>query len=226
MALPTLPGLMNLLLDAVCVVNEQGVFLSVGGACEHIFGYRPEEMIGRQMLELIHPDDRERTMKAVGRLMNGHLQYDFENRYIRKDGSIVYIMWSARWYKDQKIRVAVARDVSERRARESEAPGIPSVRRWRLLSAPPSLVPPGAAPIPLSGQDFRVLTALAASRDAVSRRDIVKALGQDYIDYDRRRLDSQMRRLRRKVEHACGLKLPVATLRGVGYRFYDQIEVG
>jgi DNA-binding response OmpR family regulator len=76
----------------------------------------------------------------------------------------------------------------------------------------------------LSHQDYTVLATLAANDQGVSRKEIVQALGKDYLEYDQRRLDTQMRRLRRKVEQACALRLPVATLRGVGYRFYDPIE--
>ena len=228
-----LPDITNLLLDAICVVNEEGYFLSVSGAYQQIFGYTAEEMIGRQMLELVYEPDRERTLQAVGRLMQGQLQFDFENRYVRKDGSIVHIMWSARWYKDQKIRVAVARDISERRVREQAEsvsartvtmPIVPG--KWQLTGAPPTLVTPTAEAIHLSTQDYVVLMALAAgNQQVVSRRDIVQALGKDFLDYDQRRLDSQMRRLRRKVEQACGLQLPISTLRSVGYRCYEEILI-
>nr|WP_267912262.1 helix-turn-helix domain-containing protein [Stutzerimonas stutzeri] len=86
-------------------------------------------------------------------------------------------------------------------------------------------MPPGFPPIPLSAQDLTVMLALAANGEAVSRKKIVLALGEDFLEYDQRRLDTQMRRLRRKVEQACGLQLPVTTLRGIGYRFYEEIKV-
>lgn len=227
---PQYPDLMALVLDAVCVVSESGVFLTVTGACERIFGYAPEEFIGRQMLDFVYEPDRAATLGAVGRLMKGSLQYDFENRYVRKDGRVVRIMWSARWYPEKKVRVAVARDVTFRKNQAHEGvTGMESAASvaasWQLCSSPPSLVPPGAAPIRLSNQDYTVLATLAANGKGVSRKEIVQALGKDYLEYDQRRLDTQMRRLRRKVEQACALQLPVATLRGVGYRFYDPIEI-
>ena len=55
---------MDLLLDAVCVVDRDGYFLFVSAASEQIFGYRPEEMIGRAMIDFVHPGDRERTLQA------------------------------------------------------------------------------------------------------------------------------------------------------------------
>jgi DNA-binding response OmpR family regulator len=96
---------------------------------------------------------------------------------------------------------------------------------WKLHAAPPRLVPPGLSAVPLSAQDYTVLLALARGGECVHRRAIVRALGEDYLQYDQRRLDTQMRRLRRKVEQASGLQLPVATVRGVGYRVFQPIEV-
>lgn len=229
MATPHLPDVMDLMLDAICVVDRSGHFVSVSGACEPIFGYTPEEMIGKPMIDLVFHEDRARTLKAVDRIMGGHLQYDFENRYVRKDGRIVHIMWSARWSETDQVRVAVARDITERKQAESTPPvphGISdAVPHWRLSGSPPRLIPPGFSPIPLSAQDYKVLLALATGGQCVSRQAIVSALGENFLDYDQRRLDTQMRRLRRKVGEACGLQFPVTTLRGEGYRFYDEIVV-
>lgn len=38
----------------------------------------------------------------------------FENRYLRKDGRVVHLQWTARWSERHGMRVAVARDVGER----------------------------------------------------------------------------------------------------------------
>ncbi|WP_460483263.1 response regulator transcription factor [Comamonas humi] len=93
--------------------------------------------------------------------------------------------------------------------------------QWRLELGPRRLLAPGAPPVPLSQQDLQVLQCLMREAGAqVSRRRIVEALGADYLDYDQRRLDTQMRRLRRKVLEASGQELPVKTLRNTGYSFY------
>jgi diguanylate cyclase (GGDEF)-like protein/PAS domain S-box-containing protein len=105
--------IMDLLVDAVCIVDADGRFVFVNAACERTFGYKPEEMIGRNMIDLVHPEDRTRTMQAVDRIMDGFLQQHFENRYLRKDGRVVHLMWSARWSDDDQLRLAVARDITE-----------------------------------------------------------------------------------------------------------------
>lgn len=108
-------GFVDMLMDAICVVDTEGRYVYVSAAAERIFGYTPDELIGRQMLELVHPDDRERTLTAAADIMSGNPKLHFENRYLRKDGSIVHIMWSARWSAVDRLRIAVARDITERK---------------------------------------------------------------------------------------------------------------
>jgi PAS domain S-box-containing protein len=226
---PTLHDVLDWLPDAICVVDARGCFLAIHGACEGIFGYQPHEMIGKPMIDFVYVPDRPRTVQAVGRILGGYLQRHFENRYVRKDGRLVHIMWSARSIPEQGIRVAVARDVTSRRDAADRAESLDVTQaapRWKLCGSPRRLIPPGLSAIPLSAQDHAVLLALGKEAQRVVRRQaIVEALGEDYLQYDQRRLDTQMRRLRRRVEQACGLQLPVATVRGVGYRFFQALEV-
>ena len=120
-AIPHVPpaNFTDLLLDAVCVVDRDGYFLYVSAASEQIFGYKPDEMIGKPMIEFVYPGDRQRTLNAVTEILNGEKKPYFENRYVRKDGKIVHIMWSARWSESEQVRVAVARDVTERKRAET-----------------------------------------------------------------------------------------------------------
>jgi diguanylate cyclase (GGDEF)-like protein/PAS domain S-box-containing protein len=110
---------MDLLLDAVCVVDKEGRFLYVSAGCESIFGYTPSEMLGRFMIELVHPDDRELTLRRVDQIISGVAAPHFENRYIRKNGEVVHIMWSARWSEEDQCRIAVARDITTRKRAEA-----------------------------------------------------------------------------------------------------------
>jgi diguanylate cyclase (GGDEF)-like protein/PAS domain S-box-containing protein len=114
-----LTGFVDLLLDAICVVDAQGRFVFVSAASERIFGYHPHELIGCKMIDLVHPEDRERTLAAASEIMAGQPNVGFENRYVRKDGRVVHIMWSARWSEVDHLRIAVARDITERKRAES-----------------------------------------------------------------------------------------------------------
>lgn len=97
---------------------------------------------------------------------------------------------------------------------------------WLLELGPRRLQVPGFGPVRLSQQDLLVLQCLMqASGDNVSRQRVVEALGQDFLSYDQRRLDSQMRRLRRNIEETSSQVLPVKTLRNAGYCFYAPVLI-
>ncbi|MEW6590917.1 MAG: diguanylate cyclase [Pseudomonadota bacterium] len=108
-------NIIDLLLDAVCVVDASGRFVFVSAAGERIFGYTPQEMIGKPVIDFVFDEDRARTLQAIDEIVAGQPQPHFENRYVRKDGQVVHIMWSARWSEADQLRVAVARDVTERK---------------------------------------------------------------------------------------------------------------
>ena len=111
--------LLDLLLDVVCVVDKEGRFLSVSAASERVFGYRPEEMLGRTTFEMMHPDDRAASEALVERINLGQPSPDHENRYVHKNGHVVHIMWSAQWLETEQVRVGVARDITQRKRAEA-----------------------------------------------------------------------------------------------------------
>ncbi|HEX5305639.1 MAG TPA: diguanylate cyclase [Dyella sp.] len=114
-----LANVIDLLVDAICVVRENTEIVFVSAASERIFGYRPDEMIGRHMTEFMHPDHRERTLQHARQVVNNEAPAYFENRYVRKDGSVVDVMWTARWSPEDGVRVAVARDITGRKRAET-----------------------------------------------------------------------------------------------------------
>ncbi|PWG63880.1 sensor domain-containing protein [Spiribacter halobius] len=113
-----LEQVLDLLLDAVCAVDAQGRFVFVSAAAEQVFGYPPEEMLGRKMMDFVFEEDRSRTMDAARQVMAGQPLPHFENRYVHKDGRLVHVMWSARWSEEAGLRIGVARDVTEIRHAE------------------------------------------------------------------------------------------------------------
>lgn len=115
----SLAKIMDLMWDAICVVDAEGRYVFVSASYERIFGYAPHEVIGQRMIELVHPDDRDVTLRTAAAIMDGHPQSHFQNRYVRKDGKIVHIMWSARWSATDRMRIAVARDITELKRAES-----------------------------------------------------------------------------------------------------------
>lgn len=99
--------------DILCTVDKQGHFLELSQACAWILGYKPSELIGRPFLDFVHPDDKVTTALEAEQILNGKCTQYFRNRYVHKDGKIVYLMWSARFVPSLGMKYAVARDVTE-----------------------------------------------------------------------------------------------------------------
>jgi diguanylate cyclase (GGDEF)-like protein/PAS domain S-box-containing protein len=107
-----LDSIADLLLDVVFVIDRDGVIVHVSAGCEEMFGFRPDEMIGRRQFEFLAPEDREAS-EAEGKLvLSGQRRVGFQNRYLHKDGHRLHIMWSARLLPEEGLRVGVARNVS------------------------------------------------------------------------------------------------------------------
>lgn len=117
-ALNDLNKVLDSSVDVIVVTDEHDRYLRVSAASSVVWGYTPEELIGRSCTELIHPADREKTSKATAEVMAGARLTNFQNRYIRKDGSTVPLMWSAIWDATEKVMYATARDASEKEKAE------------------------------------------------------------------------------------------------------------
>lgn len=98
---------------------------------------------------------------------------------------------------------------------------VPPVAPWRLSLRQRRLLAPDGSGVPLTGLEFRLvrLLAMAETAEAVSRRRIAEAFGEDYLQYEQNRLDTVVRRLRRKIASGLGTTLPLHTERARGYSF-------
>lgn len=114
-----LPSFIDLLMDAVFAVDANANIVFASAACTQIFGYTPQEMIGKNMFNMMVPEDHGRTQQSINEIMSERPQTSFENRYIRKDGHVVHIMWATRWSDVEQLRIGVARDITKRKRSES-----------------------------------------------------------------------------------------------------------
>lgn len=88
-----------------------------------ILGYRLDELLGHSFRDFIHPDDREPDVSNYQRLMTGELDsYTVEKRYVRKDGSFVWVrVTRSAQQEGQKIpeyTIGVIEDISARKEAE------------------------------------------------------------------------------------------------------------
>ncbi|WP_028226470.1 response regulator transcription factor [Paraburkholderia ferrariae] len=112
------------------------------------------------------------------------------------------------------------RDSPDRLAVRSEpAESVKPLDAWLLVSRKWLLLSPDGKQVKLTATECSLLSLLLAhAGKPVSRRDIVTALGYDYLHYDERRLQALVSRLRRKLgDHPEGT--PIRVAHGFGYAF-------
>jgi len=101
-------------LDVICSFDEEGRFVSVNAASEYLWGYKPEELMGKKYIDFVFHEDIEKTRKTDISIKSGLPVTVFENRYIKKDGCVVPILWSSRWDEKGKKSYAIAKDATDK----------------------------------------------------------------------------------------------------------------
>ena len=107
-----LEKIMNSSLDVICTFNKEGEFVKINAASERVWGYKPEELVGKHQNLLIYPDDIDLTTTTIEEIQSGLNVFNFENRIIKKDGTIIPIIWSATYDEKEEITYCTAKDAS------------------------------------------------------------------------------------------------------------------
>ena len=107
--------------DLICLAGKDGYFKKVNRAVIDKLGYTMEELLSRPILCFVYEEDRELTQQRRAKLLEGQILLNFENRYIAKNGGIVWLEWTSIYFSDREIVFAIAKDVTERKRIENEA---------------------------------------------------------------------------------------------------------
>jgi len=109
-------------LEGIAVIGGDGTIKYESPSVKQVVGYEPGELLGRNMLELIHPDDVRNAAESLERLFKGLEQTaSMQVRFLHKDGSWRIIEGVGKnLLHDPKVNGIVAnyRDISERKEAE------------------------------------------------------------------------------------------------------------
>jgi diguanylate cyclase (GGDEF)-like protein/PAS domain S-box-containing protein len=75
---------------AMAVVDLDGCWVEVNPALCRLLGRPADELLGRPLLDVTHPDDIPPSVDRVERLAHGAEDLTFEKRYVRGDGTVVW----------------------------------------------------------------------------------------------------------------------------------------
>jgi PAS domain S-box-containing protein len=106
--------------DLLIVVDADRRIVSVNPSWERVLGYRPADLLGRVVSELLHPGDTDCTAKAIEAIAAEDPSAQVENRYRHADGHWVWLRWTTARDEQDGYFYGVARDVTaERKAADA-----------------------------------------------------------------------------------------------------------
>jgi PAS domain S-box-containing protein len=110
--------------DAISVIDAEGAIVYGSASNKTLFGYLPDELVGRNCLELVHPEDREHSKRALTRALIAApepLQWDARVR--QKNGDYCWVENTvSTMLLDAEVKALVVRqrDIQARRVMERE----------------------------------------------------------------------------------------------------------
>mgnify|MGYP000711947813 CR=1 FL=1 len=108
--------------DLIWSLDLDGRWTFVNNAARTIYGYDPEEMIGRSIADFAHPDQRARTLEILDEIRAGKPRFRFETQHLRKDGTPVHLSISVIPIRDEGGQVVActgtSTDITYRRQAE------------------------------------------------------------------------------------------------------------
>ncbi len=104
-------------------VRPDGTFIEINRKYCDILGYSREGLIGKNYMEITYPHDLEKSRSHLSRLLDGEIGfYTIEKRYMRKNGTAVWVSLSVSLVRGPdgkpKYLVPVAEDITERKKLE------------------------------------------------------------------------------------------------------------
>jgi PAS domain S-box-containing protein len=110
--------------DAISVIDAGGAIVYSSASNKTLFGYQPDELVGRNCLELVHPEDREHSKRALTRALTAPPQpLQWDARVRQKNGNYCWVentVSTILLELEVKALVVRQRDIQARRLMEKE----------------------------------------------------------------------------------------------------------
>jgi PAS domain S-box-containing protein len=111
--------LLDLSVDLTCVAGFDGYFRELTGGWPELLGYSCEELLKRPLLEFVHPEDVDATSRQLEGAQAGIDIASFEMRFLARDRTSRWLLWTAIGVPEEQCYRAVARDLTPRRQAEA-----------------------------------------------------------------------------------------------------------
>src|SRR5436305_225361 len=92
----------NLPDSAIFQIDSAGIIADWNTGVEKLLGYTEQELAGREIVSIIHPDDLAANLPQLQRVVAGGTPgFVNDKRYVRKDGGVVWVRSSVSRLTDE-----------------------------------------------------------------------------------------------------------------------------
>ena len=106
--------------DLLCIAGFDGFFKRINPAVSKLLGYTNDELLSRPINDFVYIEDRAVTSKVRGELTRGKPLINFENRYVTKNGELVWLAWTSMNIDRDQLVFAIAKNITYRKRLEEE----------------------------------------------------------------------------------------------------------
>src|SRR5690606_10501068 len=95
------------------IMHRDGTILMVNPACEKLFGYQSDELIGTSVVDLVAEEDRTNVITRYEQ--NDDRPYEL--KALHRNGTVLTLELAGRsqYFRGERVRVVSMRDVTERK---------------------------------------------------------------------------------------------------------------
>jgi len=106
--------------DILCIAGYDGYFKKINPAISKLLGYTLEELYSRPINDFVHCADKRSTQQARDQLTKSKPLFNFENRYVKKSGEIVWLSWTSLPVDSDQLVFAIAKDITHTKRLEAD----------------------------------------------------------------------------------------------------------
>jgi PAS domain S-box-containing protein len=118
--------------DAIIGKTLEGIITSWNGGAVKMFGYSPDEVIGKSMANLFPVELKDELPRLLEKVRRGEIIVDYDSIWLRKDGTRADVEFSLSPVHNEKGEIVgaslVGRDITERKKNERHIKELDEVR--------------------------------------------------------------------------------------------------
>lgn len=99
--------------DMLCIANYEGYFEDVNPAFIKLLGFTKAEILSKKINDFVFDEDKDVTQTTRISLHENKKLVNFQNRYVKKNGEIIWLSWSAVPVDEEKLVYAIAKNITD-----------------------------------------------------------------------------------------------------------------